>query len=765
MSDGAIKFDRKKTEKVDFSAAISYIRSNYTAELADDCALAFQQLRQEACESILDTSSASLQALYRYHAALDSLSRRIPVEENNVRVLFIWYECFKQKRSTAYSWSLERASLLFNCAAQLSQMAAVQPRATADGLKAAGGFYQQAAGVLDMLRELLERQPVAASAASADLSAECLSLLGHVMLAQAQQCYVIKAANDSLKPAIVAKLAAQHAAFWQLATNSLHQHQSLASLLPKTWPAQLGLLEACARADACKWQAAAHEAADEYGLQVARLHQALQLLADARKRHAAAAADVSHCAALHTEIQQLAARADKDNDTIYHAPVPAESRLPALEAKSLVKPTVPPELVAAAADVGSERDRFRAIVPFALKERLSRYEQRRNALVQQQLSAIQEHNGIAIATLQSLNLPGCLDALEHRGADELLPAALGQEMEQIAAEGGHARLEELLDTRGKLAAEDAALVGRVRAALDQEEREDAALRSQNPLWPRTPSHTLTAQLRQELAQFAEKIEHARKSDDLVFSKYKQHEAWLVRLSATRSQLQQLLPATAACAQQLDGPAQQIVSELRSALGRLDSLIASRDVLRLQLADQSDIDEVSRALLSDDSGDDVFERALERLHAVAAQVAELAAQQRVLLEHIAQLHAQFTQARRAAGASAAQVQREAVLTSLATACRVFTELKANLGEGIKFYSHLQELLNMFVAKCTDFVTARSVEKTELQQPAPPALPPAQNQQPWSPMVVPVYSGGPGFPTAAQYPYYSQPYAYPPPPYRQ
>ncbi len=66
---------------------------------------------------------------------------------------------------------------------------------------------QLAAGLFQHLRDnvagLIQQDP------TPDLEPETLGVLSELMLAQAQECVVIKALRDKMKPAIVAKLCSQ----------------------------------------------------------------------------------------------------------------------------------------------------------------------------------------------------------------------------------------------------------------------------------------------------------------------------------------------------------------------------------------------------------------------------------------------------------------------------------------------------------------------------------------------------------------------------
>lgn len=62
--------------------------------------------------------------------------------------------------------------------------------------------------------------------------------------------------------------------------------------------------------------------------------------------------------------------AEKENDSIYHDPVPHESKLALIEKKPIVKPVPIPETV----HLTGDRDPFYRLVPFAITEKLSIYQ-------------------------------------------------------------------------------------------------------------------------------------------------------------------------------------------------------------------------------------------------------------------------------------------------------------------------------------------------------------------------------------------------------
>ena len=105
------------------------------------------------------------------------------------------------------------------------------------------------------------------------MGGDALEVWKTIMLAQAQQCFFEKAASDKLKPGVVARLAAQVAAFYASASTGLNAYASLKGRpqADKTWAQLLEWNEKAFGAWAQAHAAAEHAEAFEYGAQVRRL--------------------------------------------------------------------------------------------------------------------------------------------------------------------------------------------------------------------------------------------------------------------------------------------------------------------------------------------------------------------------------------------------------------------------------------------------------------------------------------------------------------
>ena len=106
--------------------------------------------------------------------------------------LKIWYHDFTPILiSELSSGAYERFCTLFNIGALLSQLGSTQNQTNDDGLKTAAKYFQRAAGIFTFLKDNV--YPVLQTLPTPDLSVSCLTALNSIMLAQAQDCFYMKA--------------------------------------------------------------------------------------------------------------------------------------------------------------------------------------------------------------------------------------------------------------------------------------------------------------------------------------------------------------------------------------------------------------------------------------------------------------------------------------------------------------------------------------------------------------------------------------------
>ncbi|KAE9545357.1 hypothetical protein AGLY_000900 [Aphis glycines] len=156
------------------------------------------KLRNQALWKVLDKYDNSLELIYTYYDQITSLESKVPPSE--VQIPFKWKDAFNKMTSffangkvsiTLCSFAYERICVLFNIAAQQSAIAAAQNLETDDGLKMAAKFLQQSAGIFNTLKttvmNVIQQDP------TPDLNPDTLAMLSSLMLAQAQEVFIVKA--------------------------------------------------------------------------------------------------------------------------------------------------------------------------------------------------------------------------------------------------------------------------------------------------------------------------------------------------------------------------------------------------------------------------------------------------------------------------------------------------------------------------------------------------------------------------------------------
>jgi programmed cell death 6-interacting protein len=412
----------KRTDAVDLKPPIlAYVRSTYSdaeaEEAADDLA-AVQALRAElvAAQSSA-TGAPKREALLKYYRALANIETRFPIsgERGHVKLSFPWTDAFRPtKRASQANVHFEKAAILFNLGAVMSQQALQVERGSADGLTAACKLFQEAAGVFAHLREA-EANKVDAPP-PVDLSGECLTMMEKLMLAQAQvrtrvhgglrvgaskqpllfalllamhahaacsdqkcintthtttpcppptpyhhcgsqECVYHKAVLDGKSPGTSARLAKQAAVMYH-EVSALFASPALSAHFERSWAAHSqmkgSLMDVLALVEAAKQLNAETKISKE----IATLSEAFTRLQATKKLAKAASQELADSLRPLEESTALALRkAQKDNDAVYLERVPPFADLPPVQGALLVKPAPPQGL-----DAGGEA-LFSSLVP------------------------------------------------------------------------------------------------------------------------------------------------------------------------------------------------------------------------------------------------------------------------------------------------------------------------------------------------------------------------------------------------------------------
>ncbi|KKY36895.1 putative vacuolar protein-sorting protein bro1 [Diaporthe ampelina] len=436
----------KATNEIDWIHPLKhYIQHTYGDDperYAEECAT-LNRLRQDMRGAGKD-STAGRDLLYRYYGQLELLDLRFPVDEQHIKISFTWFDAFTHKPTSQYSLAFEKASIIFNISAVLSCHAANQPRSEESGLKTAYHSFQASAGMFSYINENFLHAP------SVDLSRDTVKTLIAITLAQAQEVFLEKQIADQKKVGLLAKLASQAGTLYSQSIEGVQENVTKA-IFEKVWLLMVQIKANLLNSMAQYFQALADDDANAHGVAVGRLQAAETLAKEANKGASSFPGFVppssnlqADCGSLLAEytkrhlstVQEKLKELAKDNDYIYHQNVPPEASLAPVAKLPAAKP-IPVSELYAGQDIQriTGPDLFSKIVPMAVTESASLYDEEKAKLIRAETERVDLANSEMAASLDYLRLPGALqsDIRNYREAlneasrsDAQLASKLGQ---------------------------------------------------------------------------------------------------------------------------------------------------------------------------------------------------------------------------------------------------------------------------------------------------------------------------------------------------
>ncbi|PAV81379.1 hypothetical protein WR25_06845 [Diploscapter pachys] len=667
----------KSTAEVDLVKPLnSYIQSVYNTSEDDKSEIAeavqeLNKLRTKACCQPLDKSQQGLDVLLRLNRAALSLS----------------------------DGSFERAAVLFNCGALMSQIAATQPMLTDEEIKTSAKLFQQSAGVFVKLRDsilgMVQQEP------TPDLMPDTLAALSALMLAQAQETIYIKGHKDKMKPASLTKIAAQVADFYAEAHKSMTK-DIVKSIWDKEWLNTVNGKTMLYQAVAQFHQSEVNGEAREIGEQLSRLTEAQRLTETALKYLPSS----PYFTEQQNNINKGFTTAKKDNDFIYHERVADFRSLPALPKAALVKPTPVAHPMSP-----RYKDMFVSLVPIQVHNAMLSYDGRKAELVNIETGRLREHTQLMNGILASLNLPAALDDVT---STETLPESMKQKSAKLKQAGGYVEIQRMFTELPTLYKRNEEILDETNRVLTEEKNSDDNLRNQFAgKWNRMSSEQLTGPLVQEIGKYRGILHTASNADKMVHDKFEANRQGIELLSKNEMDLRNSIPNQQAHA---TGGASEAVTKLKELMNDVQQIKVEREKIEKDLKNVNcDIaNDFLKAMTESQliNEEHISKEKINQLYGpLKQQVANSIKRQEEVLEEVQKWNNVF--AREKSGTSSG-AERERVLKTLATAADAFTELKANLDEGAKFYNDLTPILVRLQQKVSDFAFARQTEKEDLMR---------------------------------------------------
>lgn len=719
----------RKSHSVDLSAAIkNYISKHYDqspAQFADDLH-AIDALREDAIH-VLEPHISGIARLQRYAAQLQYLSGKFPID---IGVEFPWYPSIGYNTSKAVLQNnirYELANILFNLGALYSQLAFAGNRTTSDGLKQAATQARDAAGMFYFLRT--DIIPDMRGTPPEDMDSATLESLERLCLAQAQESFWQKAVKDGMRDGTIARLSAQVSDYYSQAGDLAIKSDAISTEWIHHFQAKHHHFAAAAQFR----QSRDCLEKRQYGEEVARLRDSVACVNEALKEQRWINSTVlGDLQGLKTRVTEELKRAEKDNDVIYMLPVPPKTEMRLLERANMVQPKPPKEVVDGISMLGPNQPfgnpLFEKLVPYAVHQAASIYADRRDRLVSQSILAdLEAMNAKIRDVLQSLNLPGSLQALEKPLG---LPPSLIYKAEELRQQDALYRIKRSMEDTTKLKTNDLAIYQDGLALLESERTEDDRARQKfgTERWTRPPSSTALAKLVQQSTDLQNYLNSAGSSDSLVQTKIRETEHIIRILTGTNRDMEHYVPSSRNV--HLTTAIENAAATLRTALNDLSRMETRRKRTMDALRTKAKNDDINPALLGEAARlerkypmqpisaaqfEPLFEDRLAAYdvdHEAAMNEQE---EQDQLVARLKEANKNFLSARQAdASSSSGPVKaREQALQELENGYVKYKEIISNLETGRKFYNDLAGHVSRFRDQCQKQVAARRMEKSEME----------------------------------------------------
>jgi hypothetical protein len=557
-----ISIPRKGTDEVDWTSPIrSSISQSYGEDpdnYASECA-SLQRCRQDAVKGAgSDMTGAFLfflqderpqrkparDLLYKYFGQLELLELRFP----EIRVNFPWRDAFINKLIVQTSLAYEKASVIFQIAATHSAIACAQSRSDPEGQKRAFYYLRCCAGMLTYINENFLHAP------STDLSRDVIKLLVSLVLAQATEVFWEKCRDEKKGSALVYKVAYQAASMYNSLNEEVKEFMGK-GIFDRNWVTVIQVRTVWPR---FQYLTLYMQIKAKYFVSVTQFHRALADNAAAkygdslvRFQVAEAAAKEAHRTAsnfntmflpqmspnlpadsgqslLELVKSQLAlsterrTEAQRDNDLIYNAVLPAAETLPAID-KTVVATAIPIQEVYGTPEVQKVigADLFLRLIPLSVHESASVYSEEKAKLVRSEVEKAEGAAGEARSALDALGVKAGLTRFRAMvdgniaGEDEV-PLDVRRYREDITVTEQREGVDSLLKKLGESKESAHTELDSIGRDLDAESQDCEAMRVKyGHFFTQVPSSGLSKDFRANLKSRLQTLDAAGASDGQV----------------------------------------------------------------------------------------------------------------------------------------------------------------------------------------------------------------------------------------------------------
>ncbi|ODV88249.1 hypothetical protein CANARDRAFT_26401 [[Candida] arabinofermentans NRRL YB-2248] len=396
METKFISIPTKETKDFDWVHPLKgYLTQIYgTFNDFENDAQTFNKLRTDLIHCNKDLIGRDL--YYKYYGQLEMLELRVPTD--SLKLNFTWFDAFSTSIShTQHSTAFEKASILFNLASILSEIGNNN-----EDYKIKFDCYQKSSGIFQFIEKSFLHAP------SDDLNIETVETLSKIMLAQAQEVFLLKYINenDNPKDSLISKLAKATAKLYNSAYNSI----PTTKLANYKWSNYLNLKDIYFTSVANYHHSISLKTSSKIGQAIAYMKQAQDSLKPSKTIFKTYDSNlITLVKNLEELIKNELVALEKDNDFIYHELIPTTTP----EIKSMVSCKSIP--ITDHSEISSivGKDLFEKVIPLSIHEQSSMYSEEMAKLLRFENEKCEIADKELNSTLEFLNLPKSLDELRN----------------------------------------------------------------------------------------------------------------------------------------------------------------------------------------------------------------------------------------------------------------------------------------------------------------------------------------------------------------
>ncbi|CAG0887196.1 unnamed protein product [Cyprideis torosa] len=683
--------------------------------------------------AVLARSSVEESAVIkRYYSQLHFLALRFPpLQESTHPLKFSWRagNVANSKAISLPSLKFEMANVLFNIGAIESILGAENERADNDGLKAACFHFQVAAWVFETL---LTGQEFRSQQRGNDMPEEHLLLMRKVMLAQAQECLLEKSMLDHRKNAAIVKIAHQIVEFYREAQKLLDKKSGLSETVESTsraqWLRYAEFKEAFYNAVTYLYRGLQAEDESLMGQRQAFYQAASGALETAGKltkglwkvdRWTEALTFTSDI------INGKLNAAKKENEFIYHEPIPELKTLPPSQGVSLVK-GIPLDVSSEAVSGG---DLLKGLISLEAHQASSMYSEEKAKLWRSICAKIREKDDELESTLNSYNL----DHLDNLTMPEVLPPELVEACATLSVHPDAADKfqQSIQEHVSKLEALQKTINSIEELLRDDEDQE---MDFQKITGPRQTS-TVLREIGRELKKYQEVFQQVTSTGETL---RKALDMSLPSLQLLMSPLQDLQAKVPSVRSLKTEEVELRLKRVQELMAKVDEMRRQRSFLASQLQDSLQSDDITKKLIAAAQTDleSVFASEMKKHSEITGLIEQNMKAQGNILSALADANAELGETRM--GISATLQRRNEVLGDLMAAAKTLKDLEQKLEEGKNFCKKLDTNLNKLLSRAKSVVQVQAEErgariqlKTTKATPVPPPTTVSQDTTPHRP----------------------------------